>query len=133
MKIDTTNIIDQAGAKQPINVQPSELEQSPNELNKQQIAFNNITTDKSQADESSESEGKSDVVNMEEVAQKLQDFVDSLNTSLRFSVDKESGRDIIKVVDSESGDLIRQFPSEEVLDVIKSLSKATGTLFSEKV
>lgn len=70
-------------------------------------------------------------VNMEEVAQKLQEFVGGLNVSLQFSVDEESGRDVIKVMDKESGEVVRQFPSEEVLEVIKSLGHATGILFNE--
>lgn len=70
-------------------------------------------------------------VNLEEVAQKLQDFVGALNVSLQFSVDEESGRDVIKVMDKDSGEVVRQFPSEEVLEVIKSLGQATGVLFNE--
>lgn len=134
MKVDTTNIIEQAVVKQPVSNQHPEPKQVASQLNKP-ITFEDHSTSLAKAEDemNQDVEKDSEAVNMEEVAQKLQDFVDSLNTSLRFSVDKESGRDIIKVVDSASGDLIRQFPSEEVLDVIKSLSKATGILLSEKV
>jgi len=51
---------------------------------------------------------------LEQMAEKLQDFVGSLNKGLEFSVDKDSGRDVIKVIDRESKDVIRQYPSEEV-------------------
>ena len=46
------------------------------------------------------------------MAQQLQDFMGEMNRSLRFQVDEESGRDVIKVVDKNSGELIKQYPSE---------------------
>lgn len=70
---------------------------------------------------------------MEMVAQQLQDFVGEMNKGLEFSVDKDSGRDVIKVIDKNNGDLIKQYPSEEVLDLVSKLSHAAGSLVNEKV
>jgi len=67
------------------------------------------------------------------VAQQLQDFVSGMNKSLEFSVHEESGRNVIKVIDKDSGDLVKQYPSEEVLDIVSKLAKATGTLVDYKV
>jgi flagellar protein FlaG len=39
---------------------------------------------------------------LEKVAQQLQDFVGEMNRGLEFSVDKDSGRDVIKVIDKTS-------------------------------
>jgi len=69
---------------------------------------------------------------LETMAQKLQDFVGSLNTGLEFSVHEDSGRDVIKVIDKSSGDTVRQYPSEEVLDLVASLSDAAGTFVNIK-
>lgn len=69
----------------------------------------------------------------QKVAQQLQDFVSSLNKNLRFSVDEESGREVISVVDKVSGELIRQIPSEEMLELASRISKAAGLLVTEKV
>lgn len=70
---------------------------------------------------------------LEMVAQYLQDFVQSFNKSLQFIVDNDSGKDVIRVVDKDSGDLIRQIPSEEVLRVISNLNKATGNFLEYSV
>ena len=70
---------------------------------------------------------------MKLVAQQLQDFVGEMNKGLEFSVDQDSGRDVIKVIDRKSGDLIKQYPTEEVLDMVAKLSDATGSLFNEKI
>jgi len=67
------------------------------------------------------------------VAQQLQDFVSGMNKTLEFSVHEDSGRNVIKVIDKDSGDLVKQYPSEEVLDIVSKLAKATGTLVDYKV
>ncbi|MBU2968995.1 flagellar protein FlaG [Pseudoalteromonas sp. C2R02] len=72
-------------------------------------------------------------VQLEELAVKLQEFVGDLDKSLKFETHQESGRDVIKVLDGESGDLIKQFPSEELLGIITNLSKASGLLVNEKI
>ena len=73
------------------------------------------------------------VEQLEKVAQQLQDFVGDLNRSLEFSVDKDSGRDVIKVFDRESGDLLKQLPSEEVLTLVSKLSDMVGGFIDAKV
>tara|TARA_R110001583_G_scaffold86759_2_gene226562 strand:- start:8647 stop:9081 length:435 start_codon:yes stop_codon:yes gene_type:complete len=70
---------------------------------------------------------------LERVAQKLQEFVGKMNKGLEFSVDKDSGRDVIKVIDKNSGDLIKQYPTEEVLDLVAKLSEATGNFINTDV
>jgi flagellar protein FlaG len=70
---------------------------------------------------------------LNEMAQSLQDFVKSFNRSLEFSVDDETNRNVITVKDADSGDVVRQIPSQEMLDLIKSLGKTTGVLFNENV
>lgn len=87
-----------------------------------------------------ESEGESKVESkaltpeqLEKVAQQLQDFVGNMNRGLEFSVDKDSGRDVIKVIDKSSGDLVKQFPSEEVLTLVAKLSDMVGGFIDAKV
>lgn len=70
---------------------------------------------------------------MEKVAQQLQDFVGRMNKGLEFHVDEDSGKDVIKVVDKNNGELIKQFPSEEVLTVVARLSEAAGMFINSKV
>jgi len=70
---------------------------------------------------------------LEKVAQQLQDFVGDMNKGLEFLVDKDSGRDVIKVIDKESGETVKQYPSEEVLGLVAKLSEATGLFVNSKV
>jgi len=70
---------------------------------------------------------------LEKVAQQLQDFVGDLNRNIQFSVDEDSGRDVIKVIDRDSGDLLKQYPSEEVLTLVSKLSDMVGGFVDAKV
>jgi len=54
----------------------------------------------------------------------------SLNNSIQLSLDERSGRAIVRVVDSETGQLIRQIPTEEVLELRRALDKIAGLLIN---
>jgi flagellar protein FlaG len=70
---------------------------------------------------------------LEQMAQQLQDFMGEMNRSLQFKVDEDSGRDVIKVLDKDSGEVIKQYPSEEVLNLVSKLSESAGILIDQTV
>jgi len=53
----------------------------------------------------------------------MQHKVDAISSDLQFSVDKETGKDIVKVTDRSSRQVVWQFPSEEALNVTKALDR----------
>ncbi len=67
---------------------------------------------------------------------KLNNFVQTINKSLQFSVDKESGIMITKVVDSETKKVIWQMPTEDTIKLARSLTSEmnpkTINIFSSK-
>ena len=70
----------------------------------------------------------------------LGEFLQNNNRQLDFSVDKASNKQVVKVTDAESGEIIRQIPSEEVLKLSERLQElqtdvgnAVGLLFSKQV
>ncbi|MBB1456185.1 flagellar protein FlaG [Pseudoalteromonas sp. SG43-5] len=70
---------------------------------------------------------------LEQMARQLQDFMGEMNRSLQFQVDEDSGRDVIKVLDKDSGEVIKQYPSEEVLNLVSKLSESAGILIDQTV
>jgi flagellar protein FlaG len=52
---------------------------------------------------------------LNQAVQRIQSYLKSVNHALEFRIDSDSGRTVVSVRDVETGDLIRQFPSEEVL------------------
>ncbi len=57
----------------------------------------------------------------DEVVNELNESMLGVRRELTFSIDKESGRAVVQVWDSETGDMIRQLPSDEVLAVSKHI------------
>ncbi|WP_144959569.1 flagellar protein FlaG [Pseudomonas oryzihabitans] len=58
--------------------------------------------------------------------------VQSVHRNLEFSVDEESGIPIVKVIAADSGEVIRQLPSETAVKLAMSLKESSNLLFSEK-
>ena len=54
----------------------------------------------------------------------------SLNNSIQLSLDDRSERPVVRVVDSETGQLIRQIPTEEVLELHRALDRIAGLLIN---
>ena len=46
--------------------------------------------------------------------------------------DQAGGKNIIKVIDRDTGETIRQFPPEELLQFMRNLTKMLGTFMDEK-
>ncbi len=53
--------------------------------------------------------------------------------SLSFRFEKELNRVVVKVIDPETGELLREIPPESVIEALKQLRKAPGTLVDEEV
>lgn len=58
--------------------------------------------------------------------------VQRVSQNLKFSVDQDSGRTVVKVVEGESGKVIRQIPSEEALAISEALEKMQGLIIEQK-
>ena len=53
----------------------------------------------------------------------LNTYVQSINRNLEFNIDTDSGQIVVKVVDSETDEVIRQIPNEEALYIAKQLDE----------
>lgn len=77
----------------------------------------------------------SSVIDAEQVRKAVSEIEKFLSTSrrnLEFSTDEDSGKIVVKVIASETGELIRQLPSEEALRIASSLSDVNSLLFDAK-
>ena len=54
----------------------------------------------------------------------LNSFVKNVQRGIQFSLNEETGRSIITVTDKDSGDVIRTFPSEDVLAMAAYLAES---------
>lgn len=51
---------------------------------------------------------------------------------LEFAVDAASGRTVLRVIDTSTQQVIRQFPSEEMLAIARAIDRFQGLLLKEK-
>ena len=70
----------------------------------------------------------------------LKDAVGKLNASmqansrsLEFSIDEDSKRTVVKLIDVNTKEVVRQYPTEEALRISKSLDSFTGKLIHQAV
>ncbi|MDR0233452.1 MAG: flagellar protein FlaG [Zoogloeaceae bacterium] len=77
-------------------------------------------------------QAKEDLEELQKGVDNLNAFITPYNTSLNFSVDKESGRLVVKVIDKETEEVVKQFPSEEALRISRSLEQLQGLLVQQK-
>ena len=74
---------------------------------------------------------KQDETPVHEVVSELNNLVRELHRELQFSVDEESGETVIKVVDQETDEVVRQIPSEDVVRLRQRLEEAAGVIFQD--
>lgn len=74
-----------------------------------------------------------DSADVHQAVSRLNDYVQTLRRDLQFRVEEDSNRVVVTVMDSESGSVIRQIPSEELLAIARSLEVAQqGLLLNTK-
>lgn len=71
-------------------------------------------------------QGAGDAVSTEQLqkaAGEANVFLQSIQRNLEFSVDKDSGATVVKVVDKDSGKVVQQMPTAEALSMFKQLKE----------
>lgn len=71
---------------------------------------------------------------LDHAVSRLNEYIQNSRRDLHFSVDKDSGRVVVKVIDSETREVIRQIPSEEVIALAHGigLKEPSGVLLYKK-
>jgi len=69
---------------------------------------------------------------MQAVVDKLNEFMHNGQRNLNFSVDRETDETVIKVMNTETQEVIRQFPSEEALKLTKHIEGMMGLIFNDR-
>ena len=69
---------------------------------------------------------------LEAAVEQLNKSVQSKSQSLEFSIDNDSKRTIVKVIDQHTKEVLRQIPTPEALQIAKSLDTGKGMLISQE-
>ncbi|WP_417223756.1 flagellar protein FlaG [Amphritea sp.] len=68
---------------------------------------------------------------LEAMVDKLNEFMHNGQRNLNFSVDSDTKETVIKVMDTETQEVIRQFPTEEALKLTKHIDGMMGLIFND--
>ena len=69
---------------------------------------------------------------VQQALEQVHQVVRPLAQSLQFSIDKDTHGTVVKIVDTDTNKVIRQIPSEEMLQMAKDLDKFTGLLTKQQ-
>lgn len=70
---------------------------------------------------------------VEDAAKKIRDAMATMSSwDLRFSVDGDTKQTVVRVIDTQSGAVIRQIPAQEVIDIAKAMDRAQGLLLRQE-
>lgn len=71
---------------------------------------------------------------LEEAAAHVQNQLKEAGVELNFSIDKDSGETVVKVIDPATQEVIHQMPSKEMLAISRDIEKRIqGLLINQKV
>lgn len=68
-------------------------------------------------------------IDVNDAVERVRTQVQSLQRDLNFSVDDSTGQVVIQVLDGDSGKVVRQIPSEDILRLAERLDEMRSLLF----
>ncbi|WP_374338126.1 flagellar protein FlaG [Methyloversatilis sp.] len=69
---------------------------------------------------------------VERTVDEIRRYIEPVDQNLQFSIDKDTGKTIVKLIDSSTKEVLRQIPSEELIAIARSLGKGQGGLIERK-
>lgn len=66
-----------------------------------------------------------------DAVKKINEFIAPTSASVQFSIDTDSHRTVVKVIDLDTKEVIRQFPNEDILAMSKALDKLQGLMVKQ--
>lgn len=77
-------------------------------------------------------ENEVNIGTIKKAAEQINNLIQQFDHNLQFTVDEETGINVVRVIDTQSKEVIRQMPTPEMLAIAKALDKLQGLLIKEK-
>jgi len=113
-------------APEPLKAQP--LEESP-KLKRNDSAASGENLPLNRMDESG---GRTRAGQVESAVSKISNYIQTFQRDLVFTIDEESDRLVVKVVDSVTQEVIRQIPEEETLSIARHLDSPESLIIRKQ-
>lgn len=69
---------------------------------------------------------------LDQAIEQLTRTAKAFNTNLQFATHEATGRIMVKVVDNDTGQVVREIPPQKLLDAAASVQQALGLIFDER-
>jgi flagellar protein FlaG len=103
-------------------------------------AANQVVANKERPQQSIRSEGKRPIVEMEPTQEeviasleKANKMVDGYDRRFEISVHEKTGNVMVKVINSITDEVIREIPSEKVLDMVAGFMETAGIIVDKRI
>lgn len=126
MSIQSVTLPTQASALQ-YDVAGSKAEARVNAAQAEQAATSN-----DKAKESKEPKNKFSPEELRKATDNLNKVVSLYAAELKFTIDEVSGVDVVKVINTDTKEVIRQIPSEEMVKIAESIDRLQGLLVRQQ-
>ncbi len=73
-----------------------------------------------------------DKAELQKAVGRINELMKQTDTAVEFSLDDSTGQSVVRVVDKETKNVIRQIPNEETLNFSRNLDKLEGLLIRAK-
>lgn len=67
---------------------------------------------------------------LEDAVSAINAFLKPISNNLEFSIDEGSGKTVVKLVDTETNTVLRQYPTKEALAIAKDIDRFQGLLIN---
>ncbi|NMH65548.1 flagellar protein FlaG [Shewanella salipaludis] len=125
MEINTVNT--SYGATFAADLKPATAPQPATEPASKLEARLNTTDETAQSQDAAEAE-HTDLEQLQKIATDLSDMMSVMRKGLAFEVDDTLDIPVVSVMDMDSGEVIRQIPNAEALELAQKLSDVAGLL-----
>ena len=72
------------------------------------------------------------IKDLERAISAVNEMLDPMARGLQFSVEESTGSTIVRLVDKETNEVLRQIPSKEMLSIARALDRVQGLLVNAK-
>jgi len=117
--LDQKSTLTDAGLSKPIpNIQDAELVKK---VASTEIKDSNVSTHSQPSREA-----------VAKAAEQIQTFVKEMGRNLDFSIDETTGYNVVRVINPDTNEIVRQLPSEELLKIARSMETWNSVLVNQK-
>jgi len=107
-----------------------ELSQEAAQLRK--VLVKNRVDDVVEARKAKAGEEKKSAMSLEKAVEESNKMAQIMNSQIRFNIDHDTGQVIVKVINKETQEVIRQIPSEDMVKLASRADELRGLIFNEE-